>query len=47
MEQLRKDHPEKIKQIEKDYPNKKGSDLKEEAFIAMIGESFRTRFSDI
>lgn len=47
MNKLRQENPEMIKSFEARYPNKKGSDLKEEVFIAMIGESFRNRFTDL
>lgn len=47
METLRKEHKDLIKSFEANYPNKKGSDLKEEVFIHMIGESFRTKFNDL
>jgi hypothetical protein len=47
MNKLRQEHADKIKEFEANYPNKKGSDLEEEVFIAMIGESFRNRFTDI
>ena len=47
METLRKEHKDLIKSFEANYPNKKGSDLKEEVCIHMIGESFRTKFNDL
>ena len=36
METLRKEHKDRIKSFETKYPNKKGSDLKEEVFIELF-----------
>ena len=47
MERLRDENKHLIKKFESTYPNKKGSDLKEEVFIHMIGEAFRTKFNDL